>query len=215
MCSSDLTQDGKLATNWEAPEWEGEDATGNRGRTLGLHEPLLKFIATSRPRPDAVTEGSKRWRLPVVSLPTKTNGIQWNRLLGDVAITVFGLFPPGAYTFSQGQLTNAPGRTMANVGWTGLSKQISPGKWQHWHTHTTTNYTAYVRRIVSNPEQRIAVGLSDEQGQVLWSEASTGDERGGILAFVFNGSPGTNQAALEIIVLEPVQTEFVVKPPAP
>src|SRR2546427_369266 len=191
-----------------SPEWEAEDATGNRGRTLGLHEPLLKFIATSRPRPDAVTEGSKRWRLPVVSLPTKTNGIQWNtnRLLGDVAITVFGLFPPGAYTFSQGQLTNAPGRTMANVGWTGLSKQISPGKWQHWHTHTTTNYTAYVRRIVSNPEQRIAVGLSDEQGQVLWSEASTGDERGGILAFVFNGSPGTNQAALEIIVLEPVQT---------
>jgi hypothetical protein len=212
-----LTQDGKPATNWEAPEWEVEDATGNRGRTLGLHEPLLRFIATSRPGPEAVTEAAKRWRLPLVSLPTTTNGIQWNtnRLLGDVAVTVFGLFPPGAYTFSRGQLTNAPVPTAANAGWTGMSVQTSPGKWQHWQTHTTTNYTAFVRRIVSNPEQRIAVGLHDPQGQVLWSEASAGDQQRGIIAFVFTGSLGTNQTALEIVLLEPLQAEFVVKPPVP
>ena len=44
-----LSAGGEPATNWTTPEWEAEDATGNRGQTLGLHEPMLKFIATTYP----------------------------------------------------------------------------------------------------------------------------------------------------------------------
>ncbi len=212
-----LTEQGQPATNWEPPEWAAEDGTGNRGKTLGLHEPILRFIATSRPKPDAVTDEAKRWRLPQVNLPTTTNGMQWNtnRALAAVSTTVLGLFPPGAYTFSQGQLTNAPGPTAANFGWTGMSKQISPGKLQHWQTHRTTNYTAYVRRVVAKPEQQIAVGLRDEQGRTTWGQSSAGDEQRGLFAFAFDLSPGTQQVTLVVVVLEPAQVEFVVKPHNP
>jgi hypothetical protein len=49
-----LSAGGEPTTNWTTPEWEAEDATGNRGQTLGLHEPMLKFIATTYPKPEAV-----------------------------------------------------------------------------------------------------------------------------------------------------------------
>ena len=203
------------STDWEPPEWIAEDTTGNRGQTLALHEPLLKFTATTRPKPDALLSGTNQWRLPLVSLPTTPLGIQWNtnRLWHDMSITVIGLFPPGAYTFTQGQLTNAPGRTAANQGWTGLSKQVAPGRWQHWQTFTTTNYVAYVRRTVSSPEQRLAVALRDEAGRASWGQCTTSEERDAILPFAFNVQPGTQPVALDIVLLEPVQTQFVVKPP--
>jgi len=130
-----------------------------------------------------------------------------------MSITVIGLFPPGAYTFAQGQLTNAPGPTAANQGWTGMSKQVAPGKWQHWQTFTTTKCVAFVRRILSNPEQRLAVSLRDEAGRASWGQCDTSEERDAILPFVFNLQSGTQPVALDLVLLEPVQTEFVVKPP--
>jgi hypothetical protein len=56
-----LTKGGQPATNWDLPEWEweAEDPTGNRGKTLGLHEPVLKFIATSRPKLEGVADAAK------------------------------------------------------------------------------------------------------------------------------------------------------------
>ena len=135
-----LSHGGRPATDWESPEWVAEDATGNRGQTLGLHEPVLKFIATVRPKPEAVSDSTRRWQLPAASIQTIGKGVRWNtnRVMGDLSITVIGLFPPGAYTFSEGQLTNPPGPVMANLGWTGMSKQAGPGRYQHWSTHTTT-----------------------------------------------------------------------------
>jgi len=158
-----LSVDGTPATNWEMPEWEAEDATGNRGQTLGLHEPVLKFMATVYPKPEAVSDPADRWRLPVPSLPTTAPGLQWNtkRVLKGVPITIIGLFPPGSYTFSEGQLTNAPSGSgaMQGCGWTGMSRQVFPGKWNSWATHRATNYTAFLRWPESKANQRIAVGL--------------------------------------------------------
>ena len=121
-----LREGGEPATNWTTPEWEAEDATGNCGQTLGLHEPMLKFAATTYPQPEAITNKSRRWRLPVVSLPTAPRGLQWNtnRVLRDASITVIGLFPPGAYTFSQGQLSDPPS-PVGGRGWTGLGRPVS------------------------------------------------------------------------------------------
>ena len=72
-----LNAGGNPATNWTTPEWEAEDASGNRGQTLGLHEPMLKFLATTYPKPEAITDEARRWRLPVVGLPTGPQGVQW------------------------------------------------------------------------------------------------------------------------------------------
>ncbi len=119
-----------------------------RGQTLGLHEPMLKFVATTYPKPEAVSDKAKLWQLPVTLLPTTpTGGVQWNtnRVFRDASVTVIGLFLPGAYAFSQGQLTNAPGRVSSMNGWTGLGKQVFPGRWQYWATHGATNYTMFLR----------------------------------------------------------------------
>jgi hypothetical protein len=207
-----LSRVGKPATDWESPEWVAEDATGNRGQTLGLHEPLLKFIVTTRPKPEAVSDLTRRWQLPWTDLQTIGKGVEWNtnHTLGDVSVTIIGLFPPGSYTFSQGQLTNPPSPVMANNGWTGMRMQVGMGRFQDWQTHTTTNYVAYVRRVVRNPEQRIAVGLRDDEGRVWWGQSTTSGE---IISFVLAVPPGTRRVALEVTLLEPVQTEFVVKPP--
>ncbi len=209
-----LMADGRPATNWEAPEWEAEDATGNRGQTLGLHEPILKFIATAYPKPEAVTNETSRWNVPVMSLPSTPQGLQWNtnRTLRNVPISIIGLFPPGSYTFSRGQLTNAPGG-FSGKGWTGLSKQVFPGRWQHWDTHGATNYTAFLRWNAKNVEQRIAVGLRYRQGQSSRTQWGRLDEGGDVSAFVF-GTPlqDAREVELEVVLLEPLRAEFVVRP---
>lgn len=73
-----LSAGGGPATNWTTPEWEAEDATGNRGQTLGLHEPMLEFNATIYPKPEAIADNARRWRLPLVNLPATPHGVQWH-----------------------------------------------------------------------------------------------------------------------------------------
>jgi hypothetical protein len=207
---------GQPAINWTTPEWEAEDATGNRGQTLGLHEPMLKFIATTYPKPEAVSDEAKRWQLPVVRLPTPPQGFRWNtnRVVSGTSFNVIGLFPPGAYTFSQGQLTNPPSGVSSLRGWTGLSKQVFPGRWQHWATHGATNYTAFLRWTGGKAEQRIAVGLRYKQGQDSRTQWGRCDEGGGVSAFVFDTPlEEVQEVGLEVVLLEPLHAEFVVRPP--
>ena len=73
-----LSAGGAAATNWTTPEWQAEDATGNRGQTLGLHEPMLEFNATIYPKPEAIADNARRWRLPLVNLPATPHGVQWH-----------------------------------------------------------------------------------------------------------------------------------------
>jgi hypothetical protein len=211
-----LNAGGEPATNWEAPEWVAEDPTGNRGQTLGLHEPLQKFIATTYPKPEAVSEETRRWRLPVARLPTTPQGIQWNtnRVMRDLSVTVIGLFPPGAYTFSQGRLSNPPGSVSSMAGWTGLGKQVLPGKWQYWSTHGATNYTAFLRWTAGKGDQRIAVGLVYQQDQVLRTQWGRLDSGGEVRAFVFEPLPADAQeVGVDIVLLEPLRAQFVVRAP--
>lgn len=211
-----LKEGFKPATNWESPEWVAEDSLGNRGQTLGLHQPVLKFIGTVYPKPEAVTDETRIWRLPVARLPTTTNGIQWNTniVVRGRSITVFGLFPPGSYTFSEGQLTNLPSGSMSGNGWTGLSQQVFPGKWKSWATHGSTHYTVFLRSSGGKADQRVAVGLRRKQtqgAQTVWTESkSSGDN---VRAYVFEEPiDDAQEVELEVILLEPVHAEFVVHP---
>lgn len=212
-----VEQSGTNATSWELPEWGAEDVTGNRGKTLGLHERLQRLRATAYPKPDAVTANARRWQLPLVRLPATTAGVQWNsnRLVRDFSITVIGLFPAGSYTFSDGQLTNLPGRVSSMNGWTGMGRQVFPGRWQWWSTHGATNYTAFVRLPPRGTDQRVAVGLTYKEGEkglrTTWGRSDAGN---GVTAFVFTGLPGeVQQVQMEVVLLEALHAEFVVRPP--
>ncbi len=209
-----LSAGGASATNWTTPEWEVEDTTGNRGQTLGLHEPMLKFIATTYPQPEAVNDEARRWRLPVANLPTSPQGVQWNtnRVLRDASVTVLGLFPPGAYTFSRGQLTNPPSPMRGN-GWTGLSQQVAPGRWRKWASFGTTNYTVFLRWPVGKTDQRLAVALRDRQGRVCWTQCRRSEGADGVFALVFDTPlEAAQDVGLEVVLLEPLHAEFVVRP---
>ena len=213
-----LTQEDQPALGWETPEWEAEDPTGNRGQTLGLHESTMRFTVTAWPRPEAVkSSASARWEFPFVDLPNTAKGVEWqtHRSLGDASVYLFGLFPPGTYTFSQGLLTNPPTGTVTSVGgWVGTSKQIKPGQWLHWHHYgNPTNYLVFLRFQPANPAQRVAVALRNEQGQIVWAQSQ--DSKDNILPFGFNLPSGTKKVALEIVLLEAIKTRFVVKPPLP
>ncbi len=175
---------------------------------------MLKFIATTYPKPEAVHDEARRWRLPMVSLPTAPQGFQWNtnRALRDASVTVIGLFPPGAYTFSQGQLTNPPSPMRGN-GWVGLSQQVAPGRWRKWATFGTTNYTAFLRWPVGKADQRLAVGLHDRQGRVSWTPCGRSEGADGVFALVFDTPlEAAQDVGLEVVLLEPLHAEFVVRP---
>jgi hypothetical protein len=208
-----LSAGGAPATSWTTPEWEAEDATGNRGQTLGLHEPMLNFVATAYPQPEAVNDPARRWRLPMVSLPTAPQGFQWNtnRVLPDASVTVIGLFPPGSYTFSQGQLTNPPS-PVAGRGWMGMSQHVAPGIWRKWAAFGTTNYTAFLRWPVGKADQRLAVGLRGGQGRVSWTQCQRSEGADGVFALVFDTPlEAAQNVGLEVVLLEPIHAEFVVR----
>lgn len=211
-----LKEHGQPARGWQEPEWTAEDPTGNRGQTLGLHEPVQRFIATVYPEPDAVGQEARQWMLPVARLPTTPQGFVWNtnRVLEGASITVIGLFPPGAYTFSQGQLCTPPGGVSSMRGWTGLSKQVLPGKWQYWATHGATNFVAFLRWTAGKDSPRIAVGINYRQGQLSSTQWAHPEPGGQVTAFNFDPlPPDAVEIGLEIVLLKPLQTEFIAQPP--
>src|SRR5262249_27365990 len=134
--------------------------------------------------------------------------------LHGVPITVIGLFPPGAYTFSEGQLTNPPAPAGSTGGWTGMSQQVFPGKWKFWATHGATNYTAFLRWTPAKAEQRIAVRLSYKQRSISRFQRGRLHRGGEISAFVFdNPLDEAGEINLEVVLLEPLRSEFTVRPP--
>ena len=180
----EVTQDGHALENWQRPDWEAEDPDGNRGQRLGLHAPALKFIISTWPRPETVLDPTNRWRLPFVRVPTAAPGIQWNitRSVGGVTVTLVGLCPPG-FDFPSVPL--------------GLAE----------HRHVV-----FVRRVLQTPQQKLALGVWDEKGKITWGQAATLDECPGMDSFIFEPPLSMERAAVEIVLLNPTQADFVVRP---
>ena len=172
----EVTQDGHVFENWQQPDWEAEDLTGNRGHRLGLHTPALKFIISTWPRPETVVDPTNRWRLPFFRVPTNAPGIQWNmtRRLGEVAVTLVGLRPPGF------DFPSVP---------SGLAAQ---------------SYLVFVRRVPQTPQPKLALGLWDEKEKITWGHAATLDECPGLVLFGFEPPLRLEKTAVEIVLLHPV-----------
>jgi hypothetical protein len=138
----EIRSQGSPAIGWGEPEWQAEDAVGNRGKYLGVHRSVLRFSATVYPlatdQEAAVMLGS----LPEFNPAAVTNNVIWNRETPSPSnsIVALGCFPPGTRVFFEGAyLTNPPAvarmsatRGGAPSGWVGTVQRISSYQTREW-----------------------------------------------------------------------------------
>jgi hypothetical protein len=218
----ELRQHGKKASGWQKPEWSAEDALGNKGMHLGVHQPVLKYSATFFPNSD-----NREAALLVDALPqtvvTNFQTITWwskKSQFENVSIEALGFFPAGSYVFSEGQfLTNPPVKMGpvgggAPYGWTGQDLPVTPLKVQSYYGHySITNAIIYLRVSKMNSRNRLAMRLRDEQGRYYATESDGEGWAEGIYPFIVKLPPDVTTVVPEIVVLKPVEVEFMVKVP--
>lgn len=218
----ELRQDGLPARGWSEPEWSAEDPTGNRGQYLGRHQSVLRFSVMVYPLATNTAAAASVVALPRVDLSILTNQTVWNSKLsiGTNEIVALGVCPAGTYTFTGGNFDPTGPRMGAVVGgapsgWTSQTKRVTPMKLQIWRGHYTPTPTIYVRASELKDPNRLALRLRDDAGQ-MWTAKSEpqGDNPDGVHAFLMELPPEVTQVVPELILLKPVQAQFVVQTPA-
>jgi hypothetical protein len=215
----ELRQDGKHATGWEKPEWFAEDATGNRGEHLGVHQPVLRFTATLYPVPTNTEASVLVAILPPFALTNAATNIVWWNMKSQAEtnqVLALGLFPKGIHTFSGGlYVTNppfpmSPTRGGAPSGWVGTSRRISPVQVQAWEAHYTPNPVIYLHVPTLDSTNRLAIRLRDEQGRYFLAKPEPGGSSQGIMPYLVDLPPEVKNVVPEIVLLKPVRAEFLV-----
>ncbi len=210
--------DGQFAPGWADPEWIAEDPTGNRGQFLCPHWPALKFFVTIYPTATNAA-ATLITALPKVDISALTNQTLWNSKFaaGTNEFVALGVCPPGVYTFTNGNF-DPTGPRMGAVGggapsgWTRRTKRTNQLKLQTWHGHYTPSPTIYVRANLTDRD-RIAVRLHDETGQLWTALPEPQGNPDGVHAFLLELPAGVTNVLPELVLLKPVQTEFLVKTP--
>jgi hypothetical protein len=214
-----LRQDGEPAAGWDKPEWLAEDATGNRGQYLGVHQPVLRFTATVYPAATNRESSVLVAALPQIVLTNAMTNIVWWNMKSRVEaeeILALGLFPKGIHTFSEGNYsTNCPSpmgptRGGAPSGWVGTSKRISPVQVQHWAGHYTPSPVIYLHVPSLDSTNHLAIRLRDEQGRYFLAKPEPQGSSGGIMPFLIDLPPEVKAVVPEIILLKPLRAEFLV-----
>jgi hypothetical protein len=80
---------------WDEPEWFAEDPTGNRGKYLGTHQPVLRYSVIFYPNATNVEAAHLLVRLPQTTLTNLHSTLWWNQTIPyqSNAISILGLFP--------------------------------------------------------------------------------------------------------------------------
>ena len=216
--SWEFRENGKPTAGWETPEWFAEDATGNRGQYLGIHQPVLRYSATVYPQATNVAAGALVGSLPRIDLAQVSTNIWWNRKYsaGSNEIVVLGLCPPGMHQFSDGDYdTNgpamAPVRGGAPSGWVSTSRRMTPLRVKEWHGHYTPNPTLYVRAPGIHEPERLAVRLRDDQGRYWAAKPESQGSPDGIHPFLLELPADVTNIVPDLVLLKPVQAEFLVE----
>jgi hypothetical protein len=218
-----LRQDGKEAAGWDQANWTATDPAGNRGRFLGIRQPLLRFSAEFYPSPTNLAHSVVLGRLAPVSLvPLQTNA--WKDVAltnGSTPGTVLGLFPPGTYAFTDGRFETNPAIRMgptrggAPSGWVGQSKRVSPTQIKHWSGHYTPVPVVYVRMPEPGSKDRLGLRLQDEQGRYWFAKPEPEGPAQGVWPFFVELPPHVGTVSAEVVRLTPIQVEFTVQTPSP
>lgn len=205
---------------WDAPRWIAEDPSGNYGKILGFHQPVIKYTASFYPTATNFQTTTLLARLPAVATGSFTSNTTWNARfpLGQTNIVVFGIFPAGVNVFSDGLPAPNPGMAPvaggAPSGWTVQSRQINPLKMQEWHAHYTPVPTLYVRFPKLPGETRFGLRLGDEQGRWWLAKPEPQGQADNIRAYLIELPPDVTTITPEVVQLNPVTTEFIVSTPA-
>lgn len=213
---------GSRQTNGWDLEWRAEDRYGNRGKHLGVAEPVLRFKAALHPSPTNKHAPISITKLPMTEIPTGTNVVRWNisaPLKGN-QVTVLGLFPAGVHTFSEGEyLTNppvmfAPVVGGAPSGWVSSSRRVTPTRSESFEGHYSKVPVIYARVSNTKTDDRIGVRFMDKRGRVFLAEAEEQGSRGGIVPFLLRAPSDVTEVQAELVFLPSFRAEFLVQTPA-
>ena len=211
------------AIGWEQPEWSAEDPNGNRGKFLGVHQPVLRFFASAFPAATNTDSAQLIATLPQTDLTTLKTNLWWNKtnLLASKEVAVLGLFLPGTHTFCEGNYESSSTavqgpRGGSPSGWTGSRQRINPMRVKESHSHYTPSPVLYVRyhrertvRSLPGESERLAVRLRDDHGQYWVAKPESAAD--GINPFLVELPPSVTNVVPEVVLLRPVQADFFVE----
>jgi hypothetical protein len=211
-------KDGREFSGWSEPEWVAEDPLGNRGKFLGTHQPVLRFLATVYPKADNLTAAPAIASLPPINLSQLTTNIWWNSTYsaGTNSILAMGVCVPGVNVFIRGEYdTNSPAgmgpvHGGAKSGWVGRTKRITPLQVIHQDGHYTPDPTIYIRAPDLKEPERLAMRLKDNEGKYWEATAETQGSPEGVHPFMLRLPTNVTVVVPEIVLLKPVQADFMV-----
>jgi len=213
-----IRKDGNELSGWREPEWIAEDPLGNRGKRLGIHQPVLRLVATVYPKIDNLAAAPAIATLPPINLTQLATNIWWNSpcSAGTNTIVAMGVCPPGVHAFMDGQYdTNSPSgmgavRGGAKSGWTGQSWRATPLQVKYKNGHYTPDATIYIRAPDLKGPERLAVRLKDSEGKYWEAAPEPQGSPQGIHPFMVRVPTNVSTVVPEIVLLKPVQADFLV-----
>jgi len=219
----EFRQEGAPAFGWDEPKWIAEDPLGNRGKFLGIHQPVLRYSATFYPSATNAAAAVVIGRLPQIAMRAMQSNISWNTTFAyeSTEVLALGVFPPGVNTFTCGVYDTNPAVTLTAVGggapsgWTSISKRITPLKVQSWHGHYTPVAVIYLKAPKLLADIRIGVRLLDNEGQYWIAKPEPQGIRDDVRPFLVELATETKFVTPEIVILKPVQGSFQVRTPSP
>jgi hypothetical protein len=214
----ELRQNGQLATGWVFPEWSAQDTSGNDGRYLGLHEPVLRFSASFYPNATNEISAVFVTNSPAVSITNLESNVWWKlkARFQSKRLELLGLFPAGMDAFLEGTYQTNPPPNMNPVkggfpsGWVGTTLRLTPFRLQEWDGHYAATPVVYLQADDLDANQRWGIRLRDEHGR-LW--AATPEPQGvrkGIRPFLVDLPPDVQTVVVEVVMLRPIKAAFYV-----
>jgi hypothetical protein len=214
-----LRRNGEEVTGWTGPEWTGADPTGNRGKFLGTHQPVLRFSAEFYPSATNLQDSILLGRLPVVTVRNlQTNA--WEDVIltnSSARLTVLGFCASGVHVFTGGRFETNPAirlgatRGGAPSGWVGQSQRVSPVQIKHWHGHYTPVPAVYIHAPGIGPKERVGLRLRDEQGGYWLARPEPQGDADGVWPFLVELPLEVQNISGEVVLLKPIQAEFTVQ----
>ena len=214
----ELRKSGERISGWDEVEWTGEDPTGNRGKFLGLHQPVLRFSATFYPSATNLDVTTVMGMSPQTAVANLQSNHWWNIQtgVGSNELFLLGIFPKGTHVFSEGVYQTNPAVSMGPVsggsssGWVGSSQRVTPTRVQRWDGHYTPTPVIYLRAPQLSSKDRLAVRLRDEGGRYWPTKPEPQGIRDGISPFLVELPPEVKMAVAEIVLLKPLHATFDV-----
>jgi hypothetical protein len=214
----DLQREGRSVTGWQAPEWLAEDPLGNRGKFLGVHQPVLRFSATVYPDTTNTASAIVLATLPKVVLAALKTNVWWNHncRAGTNEVVVMGICTAGTHGFSDGKCDSSfpvgIGSTVrggAPSGWMGQRQRINPMQVKVQDSHYTPVPTVYVSAPGLHDPLRLGLRLRDTNGVLCAAEPELQGSPQGIHAFLV--PTNVTEVVPELVLLKPVEAEFFVR----